>query len=62
MVCSQSKLSPQEVRTKMLSEGHHSKQFTTSDTISSLGLAEGSAGVCDHVFVSIFVELGQDSS
>ena len=61
MVCSQSKLSPQEIQTKMLSEGHHSKQFTISDAISSLNLAEGSAGVCNHVFVSSFVELGQDS-
>ena len=62
MVCSQSILSPQEVWTKVLSEGHHSKQFTMSDAISSLSLAEGSAGICDHVFVSGFVELGQDSS
>ena len=62
MVCSQTKLSPQEIRTKMLSEGHYSKQFMTSDTISSLGLAEGLAGVCDHMLVSSFVELGQDSS
>ena len=46
----------------MLSEGHRSKQFMMSDAISSLSLAEGSAGICNHVFVSGFVELGQDSS
>ena len=62
MVCSQSKLSPQEVRMKVLSDGHRSKQFTMSDAISSLSFAEGSTGVCNHVFVSGFVELGQDSS
>ena len=62
MICSQSELSPQEVQTKVLSDGHRSKQFTMSDAISSLSLAEGSVGVCNHVFVSGFVELGQDSS
>ena len=61
MVYSRSKLSPQEVWTKMLSEGHHSKQFTTTYTISSLRLAEGLAGVCDHMLVFSFVKLGQDS-
>lgn len=62
MVRSQSEISPQEVWTKMLCEGYYSKQFTTGDTVPPFSLAEGSAGVCDHMFASGFIELGQEDS
>ena len=61
VVCSQSELSLQEIRSKVLHESYHSKQLTTSDAVSLLGFGEGSAGICDHMLVSGFIELGKDS-
>ena len=61
MVSSQHKVFAQEIQPKMLGEGHYSKQLAARDTISSFGLAEGSAGVCDNTFIPGFVKLRQNS-
>ncbi len=61
MIGSQQEGSFEEVVSEMLNEGHNRQQLLLSDTVSPLGLAEGTAGICDHSFLAI-LHLGKHCS